>query len=196
MILVWFVHRGRAIPGPGPPVLVTVHVLLLYCCCVVVVLLLLLCCCCAGGGQVRTGGRAGVRVLSLRHHTASRLNILHTPSDQLQSPGTASRDADGIFRQNRAQAEMHHTMTSFSQLRRSNDVEKNFHEEIYINHHIHISNDMIHLIQATTSGAPLSIPAADHHSGLITQHTAQTRITYLHTAPSHSAIIFSFLHLT
>ena len=59
---------------------------------------------------MRTGGRAGVRVLSLRHHTASRLNILHTPSDQLQSPGTASRDADGISRQNRAQAEMHHTM--------------------------------------------------------------------------------------
>ena len=86
------------LPGPGPPLLS----LSMCCCCC--------CCCCwrcavvvleaARWGLVAgPGSVSSVSHLQLRHHTASRLNILHTPSDQLQSPGTASRDADGISRQ-------------------------------------------------------------------------------------------------
>ena len=86
------------LPGPGPPFLS----LSMCCCCC--------CCCCwrcavvvleaARWGLVAgPGSVSSVSHLQLRHLTASRLNILHTPSDQLQSPGTASRDADGISRQ-------------------------------------------------------------------------------------------------
>ena len=94
------------------------------CAVVVVVLLLTFCCCCAGGGQVRTGGRAGVRVLSLPSAAppSHRQPPQYSPHSIRSAPVTR-HSIQGCRWDLKTKGHRHHTMTLLSQLRRSLYIE-------------------------------------------------------------------------